>query len=274
MSQIALSLLGKKTIYSDIYNPTLLHPIDRIAQNCEISMLGYDLWHLYELGWLNSNGMPQVAFGNILYMSVSRQIIESKSLKLYLNSFNNSKFVSKDSVAETISNDLSKVLDTDVWVKIFDLNSYSQIINPSGISIDNQELVVESFVKNSKNFLSKAITSNKIISEKLYSNLLRSNCPVTNQPDWGTITIEYRGYQLSHEQLLRYILSYRECNDFHETCVENIYCDLMHFCNPLQLRVYANYTRRGGIDINPYRSNRFDFDIEDVLSSSNRFIRQ
>lgn len=275
MSQIASSLLGKKTIYSDIYNPGLLYPIERIAQNDKISMFGYDLWHLYELGWLNSNGMPQVGVGNVLYLSDSPKIIESKSLKLYLNSFNNSKFVSRKSVIETISNDLSNVLETKVWVKISDINSQWKIISPSGICIDDIDIEVDDFdFNNRQSFLSNTIADGEIISEKLYSNLLRSNCPVTNQPDWGTISIEYRGNQLSHEQLLRYIISYRQHNDFHENCVENIYCELMDFCKPLQLKVYANYTRRGGIDINPYRSNTFDFDIEEVLSFSNRFIRQ
>lgn len=275
MSQIASSLLGKKTIYSDTYNPSLLYPIDRIAQNDKISMFGYDLWHLYELSWLNSNGMPQVAVGNILYMSDSPKIIESKSLKLYLNSFNNSKFVSRESVVETICRDLSNVLETKVWVEIFDINSHYKITSPGGICIDDIDIEVGSFDFCERGrFLSEAIVGDEIIYERLYSNLLRSNCPVTNQPDWGTISIEYSGKQLSREQLLRYILSYRQHNDFHETCVENIYYELMYFCKPLQLKVYGNYTRRGGIDINPYRSSVCDFDVALPLSTMDRLIRQ
>ncbi len=275
MSKVTSSLLGQKTIYSDIYNPNLLHPIERISQYDKNSMFGYDLWHLYELSWLASNGMPQVAVGNILYLSESPKLVESKSLKLYLNSFNNSRFISRQSVVDTIKNDLSNILETKIWVEIFDVNLEATITTSSGISIDNIQFEVEKFDFDSRqNYLSQCITGDEIISEKLYSNLLRSNCPITNQPDWGTITIEYSGKQLSREQLLRYILSYRMHNDFHEHCVENIYCELMEYCRPLQLKVYAHYTRRGGIDINPYRSSKIDFNPESVISSMDRFIRQ
>ncbi len=273
MSQIASSLLGKKTIYSDIYNSNLLYPINRIAQNRKIAMFGYDLWHAYELSWLDLNCMPQVAVGNILYLSESSKLIESKSLKLYLNSFNNSKFVSKQSVINTITQDLSNALETDIFVELFDLNSRFNITTPNGICLDNIQLKIDNFDFNSRQkYL--CVTGNEILSEKLYSNLLRSNCPITNQPDWGTLIIEYRGRQLSHEQFLRYILSFRNHNDFHENCIENIYYELMNYCSPIQLKVYANYTRRGGIDINPYRSSELDFDLSKVLSSKNRFCRQ
>lgn len=275
MSQVNLSPLGKSMPYSDIYNPYLLYPIDRILRNHKNSIFGYDLWHLYELSWLDSNGMPQVAIGNILYYSNSPKLIESKSLKLYLNSFNNSKFISRQSVVDRITDDLSNILETEVWVKIFDLNIESSINSPNSISIDNISLKIEGFNFDRRNqYLSQAIVGNSIVSEKLYSNLLRSNCPITNQPDWGTIFIEYTGYKLSYEQLLGYILSYRMHNDFHEHCVDSIYTELLEYCKPHQLRVYAQYTRRGGIDINPYRSNQMDFDPEIVISSIDRLIRQ
>lgn len=275
MSQLVSSPLGKKTTYSDIYDPNLLHPIERIAQNHKNSMFGYDLWHLYELSWLDNHCMPHVAVGNIIYMSESPKLIESKSLKLYLNSFNNSRFVSKQSVVDTMEQDLSNILDTQVFVKIFDLNYKSKITIPDGLCIDNTQLEVDSFNFSDRHkYLSKLVLGGEIISEKLYSNLLRSNCPITNQPDWGTITIEYIGNQLSREQLLHYIFSYRLHNDFHEHCVENIYSELMEYCQPMQLRVYANYTRRGGIDINPYRSSVMDFDLQAIVSSFDRFIRQ
>jgi 7-cyano-7-deazaguanine reductase len=275
MSQAALSPLGKNTTYSYIYNPQLLYSIDRILRNNKNSMFGYDLWHLYELSWLNSNGIPQVAIGNILYNRDSPRLIESKSLKLYLNSFNNSKFISAQSVVDIIRDDLSQILHTQVWVEIFNVNSQSKIITPHGISIDNLEIKVEQFDFETRHqYLSQAIVGDSIVSETLHSNLLRSNCPITNQPDWGTIIIEYTGYPISHEQLLRYILSYRMHNDFHEHCVDNIYLELMEHCNPKQLKVYAQYTRRGGIDINPYRSSQIDFNPEIVISSIDRLIRQ
>lgn len=276
MSQVALSPLGKNTTYSDIYNPSLLHPIDRILYHHQDSIFGYDLWHLYELSWLNSNGIPQVAIGNILYNSNSPKLIESKSLKLYLNSFNNSRFSHIEDVIEIIKNDLCNILETQVWVKIFDLNNIeSNIIFPNGLSIDNCSIEIDKFDFDMRHkYLSQAIVGNTIISEKLYSNLLRSNCPITNQPDWGTIIIEYIGCKLSHEKLLGYILSYRMHNDFHEDCIEKIYIELLEYCKLEQLTVYAKYTRRGGIDINPYRSSRMDFDPEIIVSSIDRFIRQ
>ena len=275
MSQVVLSPLGKKTTYSDIYDPNLLYPIERIAQNHKNSMFGYDLWHLYELSWLDNHSMPHVAVGNIIYMSESPKLIESKSLKLYLNSFNNSRFVSRQSVVDTIEQDLSNILNTKVLVKIFDLNYQSKITTSDGICIDNIQLEIDNFdYGNRHKYLSKIVSGSEIVSEKLYSNLLRSNCPITNQPDWGTITIEYKGNQLLHEQLLLYILSYRLHNDFHEHCVENIYSELMEYCQPMQLRVSANYTRRGGIDINPYRSSEIDFDPQVIISSFDKFIRQ
>ena len=275
MSKAISLLLGQKTIYRDIYNPNLLDPIERISQVSKNSMFGYDLWHIYELSWLDLNGMPQVALGNILYLSESPKLIESKSLKLYLNSFNNSKFSSKQAVIDTIKTDLSTILETEIWIEIFNINIQCEITTLSGICLDNLQLKVDKFDFDNRNqYLSKLILSNEITSEKFYSNLLRSNCPITNQPDWATITIEYHGKQLSQEQLLRYILSYRMHNDFHEHCIENIYYELMSYCKPLKLKVYGNYTRRGGIDINPYRSNQMDFDPEKIISSIDRLIRQ
>lgn len=269
------SPLGKKTTYSDKYNSNLLHPIARIPQDNKIAMFGYDLWHLYELSWLNSWGMPLVATGNIVYSSDSPNLVESKSLKLYLNSFNNSKFSSAQSIETTIENDLSNILMTKILVRVFDLDSTNSIVRPDGCCIDNLELQIEDFNFDSRlKVLQEMIASEAIVSEKLHSNLLRSNCPITNQPDWGSIAVEYTGRKLSREHLLRYILFYRNHNDFHENCVENIYSELMTWCQPSSLKVYANYTRRGGIDINPYRSSKKDFCLEQVVLVKDRLVRQ
>jgi 7-cyano-7-deazaguanine reductase len=272
---IQSSQLGKKTNYSDKYDRTILYPISRKSQDNAVQMHGYDLWNMYELSWLNPNGKPEVAIGNIIYDASSSKLIESKSLKLYLNSFNNSKFNNIQSLAEIIEKDLSNALETRVLAKLWKLNSDLEvkIANPEGLCIDDLDISIESFnFENRHNLINNLILSNTIVSETLYSNLLRSNCPITNQPDWGTLTIKYTGKQISKTKLLEYILAYRNHNDFHEHCVENIFTELMTNCNPSKLIVYANYTRRGGIDINPYRSSHENQDLEKIIL--NRLVRQ
>ena len=274
--EIELSQLGKKTTYINKYNQTLLYPISRIPQDIQIAMHGFDLWNMYELSWLNSKGKPEIAVGQLIYDASSKKLVESKSLKLYLNSFNNSNFASLEEVKSTITNDLSHILDTQVIVKISKLEEKQNIfVQPQGICIDDIDIEILSFeFENRKEILTKLIDSHEIISETLYSNLLRSNCPITSQPDWGTIVIEYTGKKISKLQLLSYILSYRNHNEFHEHCVESIYSEIIRYCEPSKLTVYANYTRRGGIDINPYRSTQKNFDLQNALIHHKRLLRQ
>jgi 7-cyano-7-deazaguanine reductase len=274
--EIESSQLGKKTTYFDKYDPSLLYPISRIPQENRVKMYGYDLWHLYELSWLNPKGKPEVAIGNIAYDAFSRSLIESKSLKLYLNSFNNSVFDSFESVQNTIKKDLSNALETKVEVKIWDLNEETEVIKPDGICIDNYDIEIKSYdFEYRTNILNNLVVDdNEEVSEKLYSNLLRSNCPITGQPDWGTVVIDYKGPKISQQKLLQYIICYRNHNDFHEHCVESIYSEILSYCKPTMLRVYANYTRRGGIDINPYRGTTRDFKIEKIVNDKTRLIRQ
>lgn len=273
MSKIENSLLGKRVTYVDKYNASLLYPIFRIPQANKVSMYGYDLWNLYELSWLNHNGKPQVAIGTLVYSASSPKLIESKSLKLYLNSFNNSQFESFAHVKEVIENDVSKAISSKVIVSLQGLKSNVNLKNPDGICLDDIEINVEKFdFENRLEFLQNIQQTNQNIHEIVFSNLLRSNCPITGQPDWGTITIEYSGHKICHKNLLRYILSYRNHNDFHEHCVESIFSEIMTFLKPKTLKVYANYTRRGGIDINPYRFHENDFRMNEIFC--NRLIRQ
>lgn len=186
--EIASSKLGKKTTYFDKYNPSLLYPISRIAQANQLEIYGYDLWNLYELSWLNSKGKPEVAIGSLTYDAASKKLIESKSLKLYLNSFNNSSFDSFESVRNIIVKDLSDALETPVEVEIWNLKDTSNMLlaNPEGFCLDDLDLEIKYFDFNLRNeILKDSIISDHIVSETMHSNLLRSNCPITGQPDWG-----------------------------------------------------------------------------------------
>ncbi len=273
--EIESSQLGKKTAYFDKYNPNLLYPISRIPQENSVKMYGYDLWHLYELSWLNPKGKPEVAIGNIAYDASSKKLIESKSLKLYLNSFNNSVFDDFSSVQNTIEKDLSNALELPVMAKLWGLNENARIVSPEGVCIDNYDVEIESYdFDHRTGVLSDLVEGDTEVYESLYSNLLRSNCPITGQPDWGTVIVDYRGRKMSHKKLLEYIIYYRNHNDFHEHCIESIYSEILMHCRPSKLRVYAQYTRRGGIDINPYRSTEMDFSMDEVVNDRTRLIRQ
>jgi 7-cyano-7-deazaguanine reductase len=272
--EIESSQLGKKTAYFDKYNPNLLYPISRIPQENSVKMYGYDLWHLYELSWLNPKGKPEVAIGNIAYDASSKKLIESKSLKLYLNSFNNSVFDDFSSVQNTIEKDLSNALELLVMAKLWGLEN-ARIVSPEGVCIDNYDVEIESYDFDHRTaVLSDLVEGDTEVYESLYSNLLRSNCPITGQPDWGTVIVDYRGRKMSHKKLLQYIIYYRNHNDFHEHCVESIFSEILMHCRPSKLRVYAQYTRRGGIDINPYRSTEMDFSMDEVVNDRTRLIRQ
>ena len=254
--------LGQKTEYSSLYDRTLLQPVPRalnrdgldITQNQPFT-IGADIWTAYEISWLNEKGLPQVAIADIYLDYQSQNLIESKSFKLYLNSFNQSKFTDINSVQQTMQRDLSECAQGDVKVRLNTVAIYDaqKIDSLQGDCIDEQDIEITSYEFNA-DWL-KDCVSDEIVEEKLVSHLLKSNCLITNQPDWGTLHIHYVGNKIDHEKLLRYVVSFRQHNEFHEQCVERIFCDLMHYAKPEKLTVYARYTRRGGLDINPFRSN-------------------
>ena len=254
--------LGQKTEYASQYDRTLLQPVPRalnrdglgITQNQPFT-IGADIWTAYEISWLNEKGLPQVAIADIYLDYQSQNLIESKSFKLYLNSFNQSKFADFNAVQQTMQRDLSECAQGDVKVRLNSVAVYDsqKIDHLQGDCIDQQDIEITSYEFNA-DWL-KDCVSDEIVEEKLVSHLLKSNCLITNQPDWGTLHIHYVGKKINHEKLLRYIVSFRQHNEFHEQCVERIFCDLMHYAKPEKLTVYARYTRRGGLDINPFRSN-------------------
>lgn len=253
------SPLGKETIYPDQYDPKLLFKIPRkdsrrkIGVESVLPFYGVDIWNAYELSWLNPKGLPQVAFGEITIPCESDNIIESKSLKIYLNSFNQSRYPSREIVENRIKDDLSKAAHAEVKVQLYEVENQQDLIfkKKEGICLDRQDVQIDTYDPD-ETFLR---TSDKKVEECLYSHLMKSNCPVTGQPDWATVYIDYSGRQIDHTGLLKYIVSFRNHNGFHENCVEQLFVLLNQNCSPEKLSVYARYTRRGGLDINPYRSS-------------------
>ena len=254
--------LGQNTEYKNQYDASLLQPVPRRLNREGLGIVeqqpfnqGADVWTCYELSWLNPHGLPQVAIADVEIDFKSENLIESKSFKLYLNSFNQTKFASIEEVEQTLTRDLSQCASGQVSVKIHKLADYTNqlIVNFAGECIDEQEIQIESYTF-SNQYLEN-IAEDEIVEETLVSHLLKSNCLITSQPDWGSVQIHYVGKRLNREKLLRYLVSFREHNEFHEQCVERIFTDLMQFSKPEKLTVYARYTRRGGLDINPFRSN-------------------
>lgn len=254
--------LGQKTEYKSQYDASLLQPVPRRLNREGLGIVedqpfnqGADVWTCYELSWLNLNCLPQVAIADVAIDFKSENLIESKSFKLYLNSFNQTKFASIEEVEETIAKDLNQCASGRVSVKIHKLADYTNqpIMNFAGDCIDEQEIQIDNYAF-SNQYLEN-VAEGEIVEETLVSHLLKSNCLITSQPDWGSVQIHYVGKQLNREKLLRYLVSFREHNEFHEQCVERIFTDLMQFAKPEKLTVYARYTRRGGLDINPFRSN-------------------
>jgi 7-cyano-7-deazaguanine reductase len=261
------SLLGKVATYADRYDPDLLYPLPRAAQRELIGVtdrpvfFGADLWTAYELSWLNARGKPQVALGRFTVPSESTHLVESKSLKLYLNSFNNTVFADIDAVRQTLQKDLSEavwrggVVKSSVGVQLMSPEQYAKekIAEMDGLSLDRLDLDCSHY-QPAPELLSTTLNEAPV-TETLYSNLLKSNCLVTGQPDWGSVSISYSGAQIDQAGLLQYIVSFRNHNEFHEHCVERIFMDIWTRCKPTKLTVYARYTRRGGVDINPWRSS-------------------
>jgi 7-cyano-7-deazaguanine reductase len=252
--------LGRSVPYPEQYSPELLFAVPRAEHRAalnlgaELPFHGTDIWNAWELTWLDAIGMPICATAEILVPADSTNIIESKSLKLYLNSLAMTHYSSAADVAETIAQDLSDCAGADVVVKLCRLASTDelQVGQLPGDSLDELRVGCDSQAVDKD--LLRADPA-KIVSEELHSHLLRSLCPVTSQPDIGSVCIAYKGPEISREGLLRYIVSYRQHEDFHESCVERMFIDIMDQCTPENLTVYARYQRRGGIDINPFRSN-------------------
>ena len=245
--------LGRTSEYQEQYNPKLLQPVLRQhPESMPKNYYGFDLWWAYEISWLNPKHKPMVAIAEFIFPANSKYLIESKSLKLYLNSLNMTTFAEAKIVQDLIQTDLSLAANADVIVKFLPVTDSMQTKTITHTCIDHLDITCNSFEVN-KNYLS---TTNEIVSEKLVSHLLKSNCLVTNQPDWGSIFIEYTGPKINQHNLLKYIVSFRNHNGFHEHCVELCFSDILQQCQPQELTVYAQYTRRGGLDINPLRSTQ------------------
>ena len=264
--------LGQKVDYIEQYTPELLQGVPRTLSREQIGVShplpfgGVDIWNGYELSWLNPKGKPQVAILQCRVPINSQNLIESKSFKLYLNSFNQSVFSSINEVARHLTEDLSACAEAPVEVQLFSAGQFGALHlgELEGTVIDDLDIEINAY-EPSPELLT---TGDQQVSETLVSHLLKSNCLITSQPDWASVQIHYEGAAIDHAGLLAYLISFRRHNEFHEQCIERIFCDLMNRCKPHKLAVYARYTRRGGLDINPLRAN-FDFNV-----SNNRLARQ
>ena len=263
------SQLGKTSAYVDQYDASLLFPIPRQTKRHEIGItgalpfFGADLWTAFELSWLNSRGKPVVALAHFTIPCETPHIIESKSFKLYLNSFNNTRFDSADAVQARLREDINEALwrgapvrQSSAGVRVITQEQFAlqKVQELEGLNLDRLDIECTDY--SPRPDLLKADHENPAITQTLVSHLLKSNCLVTGQPDWGSVQISYTGAAIDQESLLRYIVSFRNHNEFHEQCVERIFMDIMRQCQPMKLSVYARYTRRGGLDINPLRTSQ------------------
>ncbi|CAG2154524.1 NADPH-dependent 7-cyano-7-deazaguanine reductase [Cupriavidus campinensis] len=257
------SPLGKPSAYKTEYDPTLLFPIPRQPKRTEIGLaegralpfFGVDIWNAYEVSWLNLKGKPQVALATFIIPADTPNIVESKSFKLYLNSFNQSRIASAEALQQLLHHDLSEATGGTVQVRLVteaDLGT-QKMGELDGLLLDR--LDIETNIYEPDPTLLSADQDETPVEESLISHLLKSNCLVTGQPDWGSVQIRYVGAPIDQEGLLKYLISFRNHNEFHEQCVERIFTDVLRMCKPVKLAVYARYTRRGGLDINPFRTN-------------------
>jgi len=255
--------LGKDRAYPDHYDPGLLYPIARAigrdaigVTHASLPFVGWDLWRCYEVSWLMPSGLPRVAMLQLRIPAESRNIVESKSLKLYLNSLNHEHFADTDTVKQRVTQDLSAVVGCAVELELIVPTDFAQqrIEEPvaPAICLDEQDLRIDCYEPNAD--LLALAPGQTQVTQSVFSRLLKSNCPVTGQPDWGTVHIDYQGPEIDRASLLRYIVSFRQHQGFHEQCVEQMFCDIMKHAQPSVLSIYARYTRRGGIDINPWRA--------------------
>ncbi|WP_426119085.1 NADPH-dependent 7-cyano-7-deazaguanine reductase QueF [Pseudomonas sp. DSP3-2-2] len=269
------SPLGKSSEYIATYTPSLLFPIPRAAKWAELGLTaqtlpyqGVDFWNCFELSWLLPSGKPVVAIAEFSIPADSPNIIESKSFKLYLNSLNQTPFADRAELVATLEKDLSAAAGKPVGVRIRSLADIEAegVAALPGVCIDDLDVTIHSYDRPQPELL--RCDDLRVVEEAVHSHLLKSNCPVTSQPDWGSVAVEYRGAALDHASLLAYIVSFRQHSDFHEQCVERIFLDLQRLLKPEKLTVYARYVRRGGLDINPYRST------ETISFENRRLARQ
>ncbi|SFQ20440.1 NADPH-dependent 7-cyano-7-deazaguanine reductase QueF [Pseudomonas borbori] len=269
------SPLGKSSEYIATYTPSLLFPIARAAKWAELGLTaetlpyrGVDFWNCFELSWLLPSGKPVVAIGEFAIPADSPNIIESKSFKLYLNSLNQTAFADVAELQEVLRRDLSAATGKPVGVRVRSLAEVTAegVATLPGQCIDDLDVVIGNYARPQPELL--RCEPQRLVEESLHSHLLKSNCPVTGQPDWGSVVVRYRGAALDHASLLAYLVSFRQHADFHEQCVERIFLDLQHLLQPEYLTVYARYVRRGGLDINPYRSTA------PIAPDNRRLVRQ
>jgi len=261
MNSVENSSLGKAVTYGGQYDASVLYPIPRAEKRHEIGIgevlpfSGVDIWNAYEFSWLDARGKPKVALIEFRIPITSPNIIESKSFKLYLNSYMQTRFGDSEILRQQIARDLSQAAGANVSVMLVTVNAIAsaEIEVLEGTLIDDLPIDIENYGPPNAKYLSA--DPGIVTDEVLVSHLLKSNCPVTGQPDWASVQIAYRGPRLDRDGLLRYLISYREHNEFHEQCVERIFVDILRECSPQRLSVYARYTRRGGLDINPFRAS-------------------
>ena len=255
------SPLGKPTAYRDTYDPTLLFPIPREEKRAALGItgklpfFGMDVWNAYEVSWLNMRGKPQVAIATLMVPADTPNIVESKSMKLYFNSLNQSKIAGPDALQELLRADLSAAFGANVQVRLVQAADFGklQMGELDGLLLDRLDIEVDRYEPDA--MLLKVNADEAPVEETLVSHLLKSNCPVTNQPDWASVQIRYAGNPIDQEGLLKYLIGFRQHQGFHEHCVEIIFMDILRQCAPAKLMVSARYSRRGGIDINPWRAN-------------------
>jgi len=255
------SPLGKTSAYRTDYAPELLFPIPRQGKRDELGLqgtlpfFGVDIWNGYELSWLNMRGKPQVAVARFTIPADSPNLIESKSFKLYLNSFNQTRLAGPDALKMLLQQDLSAAAGANVHITLTMQEDFAKLEmgELEGQLLDRLDIDVDNYSPQPETL--KANFGEQPVEETLVSHLLKSNCLVTGQPDWGSVQISYYGPQIDQESLLKYLIGFREHNEFHEQCVERIFTDILRQCKPQHLTVYARYTRRGGLDINPWRTN-------------------
>jgi 7-cyano-7-deazaguanine reductase len=262
--------LGENTEYSSQYNPDLLQAVPRSLNRDDLAIdqqhlpfVGEDVWYGFELSWLNPKGKPVVAVAEFRFSCRIENIVESKSFKLYLNSFNQTKFDTIKSVEQRLIADLSAITNSSAQVRLFGVEHCPELVIAKQVNecvcIDNEDISIETYQYDTQLLCTvldaETQDNDTVIDEALVSHLLKSNCLITNQPDWASIYITYRGKKINHGILLKYLISFRQHSEFHEQCVERIYCDLQKYCQPEELTVFARYTRRGGLDINPFRSS-------------------
>jgi len=261
---MSMLTLGQATPYPDQYDPSLLFPIPRsenrlkldIKPNQALPFVGVDIWNAFELSWLNKKGKPQIALAEFQVPADSPNMIESKSFKLYLNSFNSARFDDETAVREQLITDLSAVAGSKIATRINPTEAVAKkgMQEMSGVLMDRLDIEIDPSLSADPALL-EVNESFGPIEQCLVSHLLKSNCPVTGQPDWASVQIRYQGRPILEEGLLRYLIGFRQKGEFHEHCVETIFTDIKRQCKPEKLSVYARYTRRGGLDINPFRTD-------------------